>query len=266
MIELRQVSKTFNRNTPNALTLFSDLNLKIEEGEFVTLIGSNGSGKTTLFNLICGTLYPDSGTIYFDDSEITHMAEHLRNRSFARVFQDPLKGASPSLTILENLSMANRKGKPFDLGRAVRREDISHFRSLLSFLELDLQDKLDTPVSALSGGQRQALSLLMATLVTPKLLLLDEHTAALDPKTSDRIIELTSKIVKDKGITAIMITHNLKQAIECGDRLLMLHKGEIVLDLKGKEKAALSVSSLIERFDRLKITGDLSDEMLLSDN
>lgn len=264
MIKLSHIQKTFNPDTINQIELYSDLNLHIKEGEFITVIGSNGSGKSTLFNLICGNVIQDSGIISLNETDISQQQEHLRNKQFSRVYQDPSKGVAPSLTILENLSMAHNKGKPYNLTKAVDKKDVSYFKELLQTLDLGLEDKLNVAVSTLSGGQRQALTLLMATMNNPKLLLLDEHTAALDPKTSELIIQLTDKIVHQKKITTLMITHNLKHALTYGDRLIMLHKGIIVLDISGEEKSKLTVQELIEQFNRLKLTDSLSDEMLLA--
>ncbi len=264
MIDLKSVYKSFNVNTVNEIELYHDLNLHINEGEFVTIIGSNGSGKSTLFNILCGNVAPDKGDIFFDEDKITALAEHKRLKRFARVYQDPLKGTSPSLTILENISIADNKGHPFNLTKGVNKKKINQYKDLLRSLDLNLEDKLNVSVSALSGGQRQALSLLMATMNDPELLLLDEHTAALDPKTSELIIQLTNRIVSERRMTTLMVTHNLKHAIDYGNRLLMFHKGQVITDIDADEKKQLSVQKLIERFNTLNVTDDLSDTMVFA--
>lgn len=264
MLTIKHLTKTFNRQTVNEIKLYQDLNLSIEEGEFVTIIGSNGSGKSTLFNILCGSILPDEGELLFDENNLNKLSEHQRLKRFARVYQDPSKGTSPSLTIFENLSIADNKGKPFNLSAGLQKKKKAFYQDLLRSLDLSLEDKLNVSVSALSGGQRQALSLLMATMSDPELLLLDEHTAALDPKTSEIIIQLTQRIVEQRRTTTLMVTHNLKHAIEYGDRLLMFHKGKIILDIKAAEKRNLTVPALIEKFNQLNVTEDLSDAMAFS--
>ena len=264
MLELIDVSKVFNPHSVNELVLYHGLNLRVKKGEFVTIIGSNGSGKSTLFNMICGTMAPDKGDIKLDGKSITNVLEYQRLKRFARIYQDPQIGTAPSLTILENLVIADNKNKPFNLTKAVDRSKKDYFIGLLQMLNLGLEDKLDQQVETLSGGQRQALALLMATIGKPELILLDEHTAALDPQTSEKIAMLTEKIVKIQEATALMITHNLKQALTLGDRLLMFHKGKIVLDLDAQTKSKLTVQNLIEHFTRLNMTEELSDDMVFS--
>ncbi|MEA5027169.1 Energy-coupling factor transporter ATP-binding protein EcfA1 [bioreactor metagenome] len=264
MLEIKSLSKVFNPNTVNELVLYDNLNLQVKQGEFVTIIGSNGSGKSTLFNLICGTLDPDHGSIMLDSTNLLKIPEYQRLKRFARVYQDPQKGTAPSLTILENLAIAANKNMPFNLTKAVDKAQIEFYRALLKPLALGLEDKLNVQISSLSGGQRQALALLMVTMGNPELLLLDEHTAALDPKTSEKIVELTEKIVHQHQTTTLMITHNLKHAINLGNRLLMFHKGKIILDIEGATKKSLTVQSLIERFNQLNMTDELSDEMAFS--
>lgn len=264
MIDINHLKKTFNPDTVNEIELYHDLNLHIDEGDFITIIGSNGSGKSTLFNLLCGSIPVDQGTIVFEEEDITKVPEHVRLKKFARVYQDPQKGTAPSLTILENLSIADNKGKPYNLSRGVTKGKIPFYKDLLRSLDLNLEDKLNVSVSALSGGQRQALSLLMATMNDPELLLLDEHTAALDPKTSELIIQLTQRIVEQRRTTTLMVTHNLKHAIEYGNRLIMFHKGQIILDISNEEKGNLTVPALIQRFNQLNVTEDLSDAMIFS--
>lgn len=263
MIKLDNIVKTFNKSGVNEIELYNGLNLEVNTGDFITVIGSNGSGKSTLFNVICGNIPIDSGTVIFDEKDITGEKEYILNREFARIFQDPLAGVSPNMTILENLAIAANKGKRFNLQQAIEKNKIEEYKEILSTLNLDLEDKLHVPVKSLSGGQRQALTLIMATLKQPSLLLLDEHTAALDPKTSELIIQLTNKIVQEKNLTTLMITHNLKQALTCGNRLIMMHKGKIIMDLNEEEKKTLTTKQLIERFNELNLIDDLSDEMVL---
>ena len=248
MLKLEHIKKTFNKGSANEVVLFTDLNVAIEDGEFVTIIGSNGSGKSTFFNIISGNILQDSGKISFQKQDISKVPEHKRSQ----------------YTILQNMAMAYNKGKAFGLTKGVDRSLIPLFKEELTNMQLGLEDKLEVLVGALSGGQRQALSLLMATLIKPEVLLLDEHTAALDPKTSDLIIHLTDKIVKEKKMTTIMITHNLKHAITYGDRLLMFHKGDIILDIKGEEKKTLTVEKLIEKFNSLNMIDALDDELAFS--
>lgn len=264
MLKIEHVKKTFNKGSANEVILFTDLNVEINEGEFVTIIGSNGSGKSTFFNIISGNIQQDSGKITFKDKDISRVPEHKRSQYIGRVFQDPQKGTAPSLTILENMAMAYNKGKPFNLSKGVDKSLIPLFKEELTNMQLGLEDKLMVKVGALSGGQRQALSLLMATLIRPDILLLDEHTAALDPKTSDLIIHLTDQLIKEKKMTSIMITHNLKHAITYGDRLLMFHKGKVIMDIGKEEKKTLTVEKLIEKFNSLNMLDALDDELAFS--
>ena len=264
MLKLEHITKTFNPGSANEVVLYKDLNVEIHEGEFVTIIGSNGSGKSTFFNVISGNIHQDSGKVIFEDKDISRLPEHKRSSCIGRVFQNPSMGTAPSLTILQNMAMAYNKGKAYGLSKGVDRSLIPMFEKELAGMQLGLENKLHVPVGSLSGGQRQALSLLMATLSTPKLLLLDEHTAALDPKTSDLIIHLTEKIVKEKQMTTIMITHNLKHAITYGNRLLMFHKGEIIMDIPEAEKKTLTVEKLIEKFNSLNMLDALDDELAFS--
>ncbi|MDO5793780.1 MAG: ATP-binding cassette domain-containing protein [Turicibacter sp.] len=264
MLNIKQLSKTFYPNTVNEKKIFQGLDLTINEGEFVTVIGSNGAGKSTLLNLISGTLTPDSGSISLLDQEITSMKEYQRTRFISRVFQDPTLGTSPSLTIQQNLSLARNKGNHYGLSLLESKKDLQTFKEMVAPLQLGLENQLQTPVGLLSGGQRQALSLLMATYVKPDLLLLDEHTAALDPKTSAKIMELTNQIVHQSNITTLMITHNLSHAIKYGSRLIMLHEGQIVLDISGDEKQQLTTEKLLYQFEQNVLNGSLSDELLFS--
>lgn len=236
MLELKDIHKYYNPGTVNEMCLFRGFNLSIEEGEFVSVIGSNGSGKTSMLNIICGSIPVEAGQIFMNGSDITKEKEYKRNRRIGRVYQNPAMGTCPSMTILENMALADNKGKVYGFGRGTNKARISYYKELLSQLGLGLEDKLDIKVGALSGGQRQAMALLMSTMTPIEFLILDEHTAALDPKTAELIMELTDKIVKEKKLTTIMVTHNLRYAVEYGDRLLMMHQGEAVLDLKGEEK------------------------------
>lgn len=264
MISIRNLYKTFNPGTINENRLFRDFSLDIQPGEFITIIGSNGAGKSTLLNLITGLTQADAGSILLEGKDIVRLPEYKRTRFIGRVFQNPSLGTSPSMTILENLSVASNKGKSFGLGFGVSRKNIPHFREMLAELNLGLEDKLNTKVGLLSGGQRQSLTLLMATMSNPAMLLLDEHTAALDPKTSQRIIALTEKIIGEKKITTLMVTHNLHQAITMGNRLVMMHRGKIVTDLSGEEKKSLTIDKLLTYFDAQNVKDDLSDRMLFS--
>lgn len=264
MLQIINLQKVFNKDTINEKIAFKNLSLTIDKGDFITIIGSNGAGKSTLLNLISGSQPIDSGSIHLEDSEISRLPEFKRTKFIGRVFQNPTLGTSPSMTILENLSMAYTKGKKFDLTRGILNKKIDFFKEALSELSLGLENNLNAKVGLLSGGQRQALSLLISTISNPKLLLLDEHTAALDPKTSETIIELTKKIVHKKNITTLMVTHNLNHAINIGNRLIMLHQGEIILDIRGDEKKNLTIPKLLELFNG-KCSEDLiSDTMALS--
>jgi len=264
MLQIRNLYKTFNKGTINEKNIFERFSISVSKGDFITIIGSNGAGKSTLLNLISGSTGADEGIMILDDKELLKFSEYKRARMISRVFQDPSLGTSPSMTILENLSMAINKGKRFNLSMGVSKKNISHFKEILSQLSLGLENMIDTKVGMLSGGQRQALALVMATISNPKLLLLDEHTAALDPKTSERIIELTEEIVYREKITTLMITHNLHQAINQGNRLLMLHKGEVILDISGDEKKNLTIEKLLNCFEKIQLNQSISDRILFS--
>ena len=236
LLQVQNLSKVFNKGTINEKAVYDGFNLDVQKGQFITIIGSNGAGKSTLLNIISGLIKADSGSIKLEGKEICGMPEYKSSRFIGRVFQDPSKGVAPNMTILENMSMAQNKGKIFGLTPGINKKHIDGFRDMLSEVNLGLEDKLDIKVGLLSGGQRQSLSLLMAVMSKPKLLLLDEHTAALDPKTSERINEITEKIIDEHSITTLMVTHNLNHAINMGNRLLMMHQGDVILDIAGEQK------------------------------
>lgn len=243
MLKIQALYKVFNENTINENKLFSNFSLEVKEGDFISIIGSNGAGKSTLLNIISGNIEIDYGVIKLNDKDISNMEEYKRSKFIGRVFQNPSLGVSPNMTILENLSLADNKGKRFGLTLGINKKRISYYESLLKELDLGLEDKLYNKVDLLSGGQRQALTMLMAVMSKPKLLLLDEHTAALDPKTSIKIMNITKKILSETNITTLMVTHNLKQAIKTGNRLVMMHRGKILLDVSGKEKIELTTEN-----------------------
>lgn len=253
MLELKHIQKYYNQGTVNEMCLFHDFNLNIRRGEFVSVVGSNGSGKTSLLNIICGSIPLDQGTILINNKDITRMPEFKRQRTIGRVYQNPSMGTCPNMTILENMALADTKGKSFNLRKGTDRQRIDSYRELLSTLGLGLEDKLDVKVGVLSGGQRQAMALLMSTMTPIEFLILDEHTAALDPKTAEIIMELTGKIVKEKNLTTIMVTHNLRYAVEYGNRILMMHQGQAILDRSGEEKKQTKVEDLLEQFNTISI-------------
>lgn len=235
------------------MCLFENYNLTVKDGEFVSVVGSNGSGKTSMLNIICGSIPVENGKIFLDGKDITNEKEYKRNRKIGRVYQNPAFGTCPSMTILENMSLADHKGKFFGLQRGVSKKRMEYYQELLKPLNLGLEDKMHVKVGSLSGGQRQAMALLMSTMTPIEFLILDEHTAALDPKTAEIIMELTGKIVKEKKLTAIMVTHNLRYAVEYGDRILMMHQGQNVMDCGGAEKAAVSIDDILAKFNEISI-------------
>ena len=253
LLSLNHIYKSFHKNTVDEVNLFKDLSLDFEEGEFVSIVGSNGSGKTTLLNIISGLINVDDGEVKLKGKKINKVKEYIRARKIGRVYQDPSLGTSPNLTIVENLALADNKGKRYGLSFAIKKKKIQEYKNLLKPLNLGLEDKMNVKVKSLSGGQKQVLALIMATLKPIDLLLLDEHTAALDPKTSQVIMDLTNKIVKEKHITAIMVTHNLRFAKEYGNRLLMLNQGEVVLDIKNEQKEATKIGELLKIFNEISI-------------
>lgn len=248
MLKINGLSKSFPNPYGEPNTLFSNLSLNIKEGEFVSIIGSNGTGKSTLLNIISGLIKESSGKITLDNVNLTALPEHKRTKIIGRVFQNPSLGACSSMTVRENLSLALNKGKLLNLKKCLRHKT-EKLEELLEVISLDLKRYLDVQVKYLSGGQRQALALVMASVSRPQVLLLDEHTAALDPKTSNEIMDLTNEIVKDKNIITLMVTHNLKHALTYGNRLIMLHKGEVVLDVSGAEKKNLTIEAILEKFE-----------------
>ena len=248
MLELININKNYNPGSVNELCLFKDFNLTVKDGEFVSVVGSNGSGKTSMLNIICGSIAVDSGRILIHGEDITKQKDYIRQRRIGRVYQDPSKGTCPSMTILENMSIAENKGKPYNLGRGVNKAKLEEYREMLRPLNLGLEDKMGVQVGSLSGGQRQALALLMATMTPIDFLILDEHTAALDPATAEKVLNLTKKIVSEQNITCLMVTHNMHQALELGNRTLMMDSGNIVLDVSGEEREKMSVDDLLEQF------------------
>ena len=263
MLELKHISKTFFPGTVNAKTALDDLSLTLHDGDFVTVIGGNGAGKSTMLNAVAGTLTVDSGSILLDGEDITRKPEHRRAADLGRVFQDPMMGTAGDMWIEENLALAARRGSRRTFKWGISRAEREEYRALLAPLGLGLEDRLTTKVGLLSGGQRQALTLLMATMVTPELLLLDEHTAALDPATAAKVLELSDRIVRENQLTAMMITHNMKDAIRHGNRLIMMNKGEIIFDCRGEEKAKLTVEDLLEKFAQISGSTLDNDRALL---
>ena len=253
MLELREIYKYYNPGTVNEMCLFNNFNFKVEDGEFVAVVGSNGSGKTSMLNIICGSIPIDEGPVLINGTNITNMPEYKRMSKIGRVFQNPSMGTCPSMTILENMAMAENKGRPYNLGRGVNKKREDAYRELLRPLNLGLEDKLHVKVGALSGGQRQAMSLLMSTMTPLDFLILDEHTAALDPKTAEINMRLTDQIVREKKLTSIMVTHNLRYAIEYGTRIVMMHQGKVILDKKGEEKKNMNVDDVLDLFNEISI-------------
>ena len=264
MLKITNLYKTFNPGTINAKTALNGLNLHLKDGDFVTVIGGNGAGKSTMLNAIAGVWKPDAGSIEIDGVDVTNMPEHKRAAFLGRVFQDPMKGTSPDMEIDENLSIAARRGTKRKLLWGIRKGERERYRQLLEPLDLGLENRLSAKVGLLSGGQRQALTLLMATLNRPKLLLLDEHTAALDPKTAAKVLEITDRIVQEHKLTTLMITHNMYDAINHGNRLIMMHEGHVVVDVSGEEKKNLTIEQLLSLFEQSSGNAFASDKELLS--
>lgn len=266
MLKISNVSKTFNTGTVNEKIALENISLMLEPGDFVTIIGGNGAGKSTILNMIAGVYPIDCGYIYLDNQNISLLPEYKRARLIGRVFQDPMLGTAGDMEIQENLAMASRRGKRRGLRWGITKKEKALFHETLKRLELGLEDRMTSKVGLLSGGQRQALTLLMATLQKPKLLLLDEHTAALDPRTAKKVLTLTKEIIAEQQLTALMVTHNMKDAITFGNRLIMMHEGTIILDVKGKEKENLKVSDLLEMFEKAVGQEMDNDTLLLSKN
>lgn len=253
MLKLNHICKYYHPGTVNQMCLFQDFNLSVKKGQFLSVVGSNGSGKTSMLNIICGSIPVDSGAIYIGKENITHMPEFKRQRRIGRVYQNPAMGTCPHMTILENMALADNKGKFFNLRPGTDKKRVDSYRESLSSLGLGLEDKLHVKVGVLSGGQRQAMALLMSTMTPIEFLILDEHTAALDPKTADTIMELTDKIVREKHLTTIMVTHNLRFAVDYGNRILMMHQGQAVLDKGEAEKETIKIEDILQIFTEISI-------------
>lgn len=264
LLKITNLQKTFNPGTVNAKTALSGLDLVLNDGDFVTVIGGNGAGKSTMLNAIAGVWKPDFGTVEIDGIDVTNMPEHKRAKFLGRVFQDPMKGTAPDMEIAENLSIAARRGKKRKLVWGIKKAEREQYKELLSTLGLGLESRLTCKVGLLSGGQRQAITLLMATLNRPKLLLLDEHTAALDPKTAARVLEITDKLVSENKLTTLMITHNMHDAIHYGNRLIMMNEGRIVVDVSGEQKKKLTIEQLLNLFEQASGSAFTSDKQILS--
>lgn len=264
MLTVDKIHKTFNPGTINEKIALANLSVTLEEGDFVTVIGGNGAGKSTLLNCVAGVYTIDQGSILIGDKDVTKLSEHRRASVIGRVFQDPMKGTAANMGIEENLALANRRGKFRGLKWGISNKEREAYKEYLSHLELGLENRLNDKVGLLSGGQRQALTLLMATIKRPQLLLLDEHTAALDPKTAEKVLKISDKLIKENNLTALMVTHNMRNAIEYGNRLIMMHEGRIILDIKGEEKQKLTVEGLLKRFGKVSGKEFSDDRSLLS--
>ena len=264
MLELKNICKTFNPGTVNEKRALTGLNLTLNDGDFVTVIGGNGAGKSTMLNAVAGTWMVDSGSILIDGTDVTRLPEHKRAAFIGRVFQDPMMGTAPTMQIEENLALAARRGERRGLGWGITKAARAQYREMLRRLDLGLEDRLTSKVGLLSGGQRQALTLLMASLKKPKLLLLDEHTAALDPKTAAKVLSLSDQIVEENHLTTMMVTHNMKDAIVHGNRLIMMYDGHIVIDVSGEDKKKLTVPDLLALFSKVSGSDEADDKMLLS--
>ncbi|MGD6966003.1 ABC transporter ATP-binding protein [Rossellomorea vietnamensis] len=264
MLQLNRIHKIFNEGTPDEKVALGDVSLTMNPGDFVTVIGSNGAGKSTLMNMISGVLTPDTGEVIIDDKDVTKVSEYKRSKLIGRVFQDPMAGTAPTMTIEENLAMAYSRNKRRTLKSGVTKRRREYFKEVLESLHLNLENRLNAKVGLLSGGERQALSLLMATFTEPSILLLDEHTAALDPSRAELITNLTKEIVDKYQLTTLMVTHNMQQAIDLGNRLIMMDKGEIILEVSEEQKKELTVQGLLKEFQRIRVTQMASDKAILA--
>ena len=264
MLEIKDIYKTFNKGTINEKRALQGVSLTLNDGDFVTVIGGNGAGKSTMLNAVAGTYTVDAGSILIDGVDVTRLPEHKRAKFIGRVFQDPMMGTAPTMQIEENLALAARRGKRRGLGWGINAKERARYREELKKFDLGLEDRLTSQVGLLSGGQRQALTLLMASLQKPKLLLLDEHTAALDPKTAAKVLELSDRIVEENGLTTMMVTHNMRDAIAHGNRLIMLYNGRIVVDIAGDAKKNITVPELLELFNKASGSDEADDQLLLS--
>ena len=262
MLDVRNIYKTFNPGTVNEKTALRGVSLHLNDGDFVTVIGGNGAGKSTLLNAVAGVWPVDAGSISIGGTDVTHLPEHKRAKHIGRVFQDPMMGTAATMQIEENMALAARRGRRRTLRAGITKDERDHYRELLKILDLGLEDRLTSKVGLLSGGQRQALTLLMATLQKPQLLLLDEHTAALDPGTAEKVLKITREVVAEHKITTMMVTHNMHQALELGNRTLMMDSGRIVLDVQGEERKSMTVSDLLEKF-KARVGEDLDNDRIL---
>lgn len=253
MLKLEHINKTFYPGTPDETVLFQDFQLEVKKKDFISVIGSNGSGKSTMLNLLCGSLFPDSGKILLNDTDITRVKDFERAAYIARVYQDPSRGSCGSFSILENMALADNKGKSYNFGKAINKSRLDFYRTQLEQLHLGLENRINDKVKNLSGGQRQALALITATLTPHEILILDEHTAALDPKTAENIMLLTNELIKQKEVTTIMVTHNLNFALHYGNRLIMMHQGNILMDKAEKEKESLALNEVLDKFNEISI-------------
>ena len=264
MLDVKNAVKIFSPNTPNEFKALNSLNLHLDDGDFVTVIGSNGAGKSTLFNAICGNFWLDSGSIILNGENISYKSEHKRARNIGRIFQDPMKGTAPDLTIEENLALAYSRSKRGGLAPAITKKEREMFRDALAGFDMGLESRMKTKVGLLSGGQRQVVTLLMATLVPPSLLLLDEHTAALDPATAERVMDITKRIVEENHLTTLMITHNVKQALDTGNRTIMLDAGQVIFDIDADERKNLTVEDLMKKYAQIKKKEFDTDSVIFS--
>ena len=253
MLQLNNIVKIFNKGTVDENVLFNDFSFNVNKGDFISVIGSNGSGKTTLLNLACGTMQPDSGSVIFEGKDITKVSEYKRAKFIGRVLQDPRMGTCGSLSILENMALSDNKNKAYDLSPIINKKRVDHYKTLLEQCGMGLENRMGVKVGSLSGGQRQALALIIATMTDIKMLILDEHTAALDPKSSETLMQITDKMVKEKQLTTLMVTHNLRFAVEYGNRMVMMHSGNAVMNLSEEEKKQTGIDDILDKFNEISI-------------